>query len=93
VLTRSSASQAACTTATGADALFNNTTGSYNTANGAFTLTNGIAAYYYNTATGFEALETSTGDNNTATGALALQADTTGYYRVIIAKQDATNAQ
>jgi hypothetical protein len=70
-------------TATGAYALENNgngatttsTTGLYNTATGAYALGNNIVGNA-NTASGFEALLSTTGSNNTATGAYALQNNT-----------------
>jgi len=75
-------------TATGADALKSNTTGSYNTAIGTGTLYNNTTGAS-NTAIGFMALNSNTtggdggmgpskGDNNTAIGNSALQYNTTG---------------
>jgi hypothetical protein len=81
-------------TAHGANALFNNTIGSRNVANGSGALysnqtggdntATGVNALYantgsYNTATGYQALESNTsGSNNTAHGLNSLNANTTG---------------
>jgi hypothetical protein len=81
-------------TAHGANALLNNTTGNRNVANGSGALysnqtggdntATGVNALYantgsYNTATGYQALESNTsGSNNTAHGLNSLNANTTG---------------
>ncbi len=60
------------------NALYNNTTGSQNTADGAQALYNNTIGGY-NTANGFNALVNNTeGNNNTASGYSALQSNTTG---------------
>jgi hypothetical protein len=67
-------------TATGAAALYDNTTGNYNTADGVQALdhnTTGIE----NTATGYQSLfSNTTGNGNTAYGTVALFSNTTGIY-------------
>jgi hypothetical protein len=58
-------------------ALFFNTTGFSNTANG-FQALSRNAIGFQNTATGVETLQSNTGSDNTAGGALALQSNTSG---------------
>ncbi len=67
------------TTAEGANALQNLTTGIGNTATGWYSLFTNSAGNL-NTAVGAGTLLSNTGDNNTATGALALLSNTTGFY-------------
>jgi len=64
-------------TAEGQNALFNLSTGTYNTALGLFTLESTTIGNF-NTATGAGALLINTADQNTATGAGALLSNTTG---------------
>jgi len=64
-------------TATGSQALTNNTAGGNNTANGAFALISNTTGGH-NTATGNEALKTNNGNANTANGYLALFNNTSG---------------
>src|SRR5207247_1224224 len=69
--------------ATGLDALFKNTSGSYNTATGNFALFTNAAGSYI-TASGYQALVNSTGSNNIALGASAGSGLTTGSGNVCI---------
>ena len=65
-------------TAVGYQALFSNTTGSYNTANGVYALFSNTTGSY-NTANGLYALfSNTTGSYNTANGVYALLSNTTG---------------
>jgi hypothetical protein len=64
-------------TAEGQDALFNLTSGLYNTGLGLFSLRTNTTGSF-NTATGAGTLLSNTGDDNTATGAGALLSNTTG---------------
>jgi len=74
-------------TATGSDALFNNTTGVQNTATGSTALANNTIGFG-NTANGFQALLSNpTGEFNKANGATALHNNTIGDINVAIGQQ------
>jgi trimeric autotransporter adhesin len=73
---RLAAPPAPTNTATGAAALYKNTTGSYNTATGSDVLYRNRTGSS-NTATGFDALSNNTASYNTATGWQALFSNTT----------------
>ena len=78
VTRRSSNTTANGNTATGFQALLNNTTGGFNTANGTTALISNTTGGG-NVATGFQALNNNTiGGANTAIGGTALQSNTTG---------------
>jgi len=62
--------------AVGVDALKTNTSGAYNTAMGYQALSSGTTALYSNSAVGYQALQSCTGEQNTALGYQALKAHT-----------------
>jgi hypothetical protein len=71
-----SASTGAGNTGVGVDALKTNTSGAYNTALGYQALSSGTTALYSNSAVGYQALQSCTGEQNTAYGYQALKAHT-----------------
>jgi hypothetical protein len=70
------ASTGAGNTGVGVDALKTNSSGAYNTALGYQALSSGTTALYSNSAVGYQALQSCTGEQNTAFGYQALKAHT-----------------